>query len=412
LNINYFIAKRFSYSQQGKQQSMRPGIKIATFGIAVGLAVMIIAFAVVIGFKQEVSNQVIGFGSHIQISEFNSSNSYQKLPISMNDSLLKQISDIQGVDRVEQVITNPAVIKTENDFKAVIFKGIDSTYNLNFFKKNLKDGSLPDFSENKNNVLISKSLSEKLNLKTGDDFFTYFFQHNVRVRKFTISGIYATTYSEFDNVFIIGSLPVARTLNQWDNTQFSTLEITISDFNNIDTIGAKIQGVVGNRFNENELLYNTQTIKQLSPQIFIWLDMLDVNAWVILVLMMAVAGFNMIACLLILILERTQTIGIFKALGMKNAQIRQIFLYHALFFVVKGMIIGNLIGIGIIVIQYFTHIIPLNPQYYYVNYAPVVINPLIIILLNVIVFVSSILMLLLPSHIITKILPAAAIRFE
>jgi lipoprotein-releasing system permease protein len=382
------------------------------FGIAVGLAVMIIAFAVVIGFKQEVINQVIGFGSHIQISEFNSVNSYQKQPISMNDSLLGQIYNIPQVYRIEQVVTKPAIIKTDNDFKAVIFRGVDSTYNFNFLKKNLKDGSLPDFTENNNSVLISKNLSDKLNLKVGDNFLAYFFQQNVRVQKFTISGIYATTFSEFDNVFVIGCLSVARTLNRWDNTQCSTLEITILDFEDMDTIVAKIRRIVGNRFDKDELLYNTQSIKQLNPQIFIWLDRLDVNAWVILALMVAVAGFNMIAGLLILILERTQTIGILKALGMKNTQIRKIFIYHAMFFVVRGMLLGNIIGIGIIVIQYFTHIIPLNPQYYYVNYAPVAINPLIIILLNVIVFISSILMLLIPSHTITKILPANAIRFE
>ncbi|MDR3327173.1 MAG: ABC transporter permease [Prevotellaceae bacterium] len=414
MNFPYFIAKRFSFSQTGRRISMRPGIKIATFGIAVGLAVMLIAFSVVVGFKDAVGDQVIGFSSHIQVFEYSSSNSFEKRPIDISTETLKQLSDIQNVRQIGQVATKPGIIKTETDFKGVVFKGVGANYSWDFFKKNLFDGSIIDFSnpENSNKVIISKSLAETLKLKKGDNFFAYFFQQQVRALKFTIEAIYSTTFSDFDNLFVICDLKQIQRLNEWDSTQISSLEISLADFSKLNKTTSKVRAVMGNKFNNDRLLYNTMTIKQLYPQIFNWLDMLDINAWIILVLMMAVAGFNMISGLLILILERTQTIGLFKALGSKNSRLRKIFLFQAMFFVSKGMLWGNITGLGIIVLQHFTHIIELNPEYYYVNYVPVSISLPTIVLLNVGVFVISILMLLLPSHIITKISPAKAIRFE
>jgi lipoprotein-releasing system permease protein len=413
-NFSYFIAKRFSYSNEGKRSAMRPGIKIATFGIAVGLAVMIAAFSVVAGFKNEVSNQIVGFGAHIQISSFDVGTSFEKQPITFSESTLQQISAIKNVKKTEKVITKPSIIKTENEFQGVVFKGIDGNFNWSFFKKNLVEGEIIDYknSDNKNKVLISKSLADALNLQVGDKFNSYFFQQQVRVRRFEIAGIYSTTYSEFDKIFVICNIEPLQILNEWDSTQFSTLEIMLTDFSRLDKAHKDINALVGNRFSDDGLLYNTLTIKQLYPQIFTWLDMLDMNAIIILVLMLIVAGFNMISGLLILILERTQTIGIFKALGMKNSGISKIFLIHALFFVAKGMFWGNIFGVGIILVQHFTHIIRLNAEFYYVNFVPVSLNISVWLLLNIGVFLSSILILILPSHIITKISPAKAIKFE
>ena len=411
----YFIAKRFSYSAMGRRKrSLLSGLKIATFGIAVGLAVMIIAVSVVVGFKKEVRGQIIGFGGHIQIISFNSSASFEKPPIIITDSTLRDISQIKFLQRIDRIVTKSGILKTDGDFKGVVFKGVDNSYDWSFFKKNLISGSIIDFSnsENKNKVLISRSLANNLKLKVGDDLPAYFFQTQVRARKFKISGIYSTTFSEFDNLFVICNLDPIRQLNGWDTTQISSLEIILSDFDKLDYTANEVRSLVGNRFDTNGLIYNTLTIKELYPDIFNWLDMLDINAWIIIVLMMIVAGFNMISGLLILILQRTQTIGIFKALGMKNSQIRIIFLLNAMFFVLKGMFWGNIIGLGLALTQYFTHIIPLNPDFYYTSYVPVTVNWLFITLLNIGVFVFSILMLILPSHIITKILPAKSIKFE
>jgi lipoprotein-releasing system permease protein len=328
--------------------------------------------------------------------------------------VLHKISNLQYIKKCEKVVTKPAIIKTDDSFSGVVFKGVDSTFCWDFFEKNLVDGAIIDYknADNKNKVMISKNLANALNLKIGDNFNSYFFQQQVRVRKFEVAAIYSTTYSEFDNMFVISNLQPIQILNQWDSTQFSTLEIMLTDFSKLEPVRRNIITIIGNHFSADGLLYNTLTIKQLFPQIFNWLDMLDMNAWLILWLMLIVAGFNMISGLLILILERTQTIGILKALGMKNSGIRQVFLFHALFFVAKGMFWGNIVGAGIVVIQHFTHIIHLNPEFYYVNFVPVSLNIPIWLMLNIGVFVSSILILILPSYIITKISPAKAIKFE
>ncbi|MDR1544336.1 MAG: ABC transporter permease [Prevotellaceae bacterium] len=413
-NFPYFIAKRFSFSSEGKRSTMRPGIKIATFGIAVGLAVMLVAFSVVVGFKNEVSNQIVGFGAHIQISSYDTGNSFEKQPVELSDNVLQKISSLKYVKKYEKIVTKPSIIKTENSFQGVVFKGVDSAFCWDFFQKNLIEGKIIDYRkpENKDKVLISKYLANTLDLKTGDSFNSYFFQNQARVRKFEIAGIYSTTYSDFDKMFVISNLQPIQILNQWDSAQFSTLEIMLTDFSELETTRNEIWDIVGNRFNDSGMLYNALTIKQLYPQIFNWLDMLDMNAWIILGLMLIVAGFNMISGLLILILERTQTIGVFKALGMRNSGIRKIFLFHALFFVVRGMFWGNIVGAGIVVFQYFTHLIRLNPEFYYVSFVPVSLNVSIWLMLNIGVFFASILFLILPSYIITQISPAKSIKFE
>jgi len=415
MKFPYFIAKRFSGFASENGTKKPPGIKIAIFGIAIGMAVMLLAFAIVVGFKNEVSNQIIGFGSHIQIMAYNSGMSFDKSPISLSDNILEEIKNVPNVQKIEKIVTKPGIIKTDTLFQGVVFKGVDNDYSWEFLKKNLVDGEIIDYNlnENKNKVLISKFLADALTLKTGDNLNAYFFQKQIRARKFEIAGIYSTSFSEFDKIFVISNLEPIRVLNGWDSTQISTLEIMLTDFGKLDVASEDINGIVGNKFSEDGFLYNTLTITQLYPQIFNWLDMLDLNAWVILILMIIVAGFNMISGLLILILERTQTIGILKALGTKNSEIRKIFLLHALFFVLKGMFWGNVFGIGLAAIQRYTHFINfLNPEYYYVTFVPISLSIWTILMINFCVLFSSILMLLLPSHIITKISPAKAIRFE
>ncbi len=414
MSFSYFLAKRFGANRSKNKTRKRSSINIATFGITVGLAVMIVAISVVIGFKREVRAQIVGFGSHVQISSYSGSSSFDRQPITIDSLTNLSLKGIPAVSKIEPIVTKPGIIKTDNNFKGVVFKGVNENYDWNFYKKNLVEGSVLDFTraENQNNILISDKLAKQLNIKLGDDIFAYFFQQQVRARKFRIVGVYATTFSEFDNLFVICNLSVIQSLNQWDSTRISSVEIMLSDFDLLEQTTGEIESIVGNKFDDNRLIYNTQSIKELYPQIFNWLEMLNLNAYIILILMMAVAGFNMISGLLIIILEKTQTIGILKALGMKNRDIRKVFVLNALFFVVRGMFWGNIIGLLAVLLQKYFRIIPLNPEYYYTDFVPVAINLWWIALLNVAVFVLSIAIMVLPSQIITQISPAKSIKFE
>jgi lipoprotein-releasing system permease protein len=413
LNLEFFIAKRIHF-QQGRKNISRPAVRIATIGIALGLAVMIIAIAVVVGFKQEIRNKTIGFGGHIQITNFDNNNTYEMNPIKADKALMKKISSVDGVRHVQRFATKPGIIKTDTEFQGIVIKGIDAGFDWNFFKSNLVEGKIIDVSGSTpgNQVVISKYLTNLLGLKLGDSFYTYFIQDRVRARKFKIVGIYSTNFIEYDKLFVLADMRQVQALNDWSADSFSGLEVLITDFDKIDEVGDAVYAVTANRFNKEGSAFTTQTIKQLNPQIFSWLDLLDMNVWVILILMLAVAGFNMISGLLILILERTSMIGILKSMGATNWSIRKIFLYHSFFLIGKGMLWGNAIGLSLCAIQYFTGVVPLDPEAYYVSTVPITFNWLYIILLNLGTFFASLLMMIGPSYLITKINPAKIIRYE
>lgn len=413
MSLEYFIAKRIHF-QQGKKNVSRPAVRIATIGIALGLAVMIIAVAVVIGFKNEIRNKTIGFGGHIQISNFDNNNTYAMNPIKADDALIKKITSVVGVSHVEKFATKPGIIKTNNDFQGIVLKGVGGDFDWNFFKSNLVEGRIIDITNNSasKEIVISKYLCNLLGLKLGDSFFTYFIQDQVRARKFKIVGIYSTNFLEYDKLFLIADISQVQVLNGWPSDSYSGLEVLISEFDKIDEIGEAVYDATANKFNEQGAAYTTQTIKQINPQIFSWLELLDMNVWVILFLMLAVSGFNMISGLLILILERTNMIGILKSVGATNWSIRKIFLYHSTFLILKGMFWGNLIGLSFCAIQYHTGLIPLDPEAYYVSFVPISFNWLYIILLNVGTLIASLLMMIGPSYLITKINPAKIIRYE
>ena len=413
MNIELFIAKRIHF-QQGKKNISRPAVRIATIGIALGLAVMLISVAVVIGFKQEIRNKTIGFGGHIQITNFDNNNTYEMNPIKADKALISSIISINGVKHVQRFATKPGIIKTDTEFQGIVLKGIDAGFNWNFFKSNLVEGKIIDFPNlgSFNQVVISKYLANLLGLKLGDSFFTYFIQDQVRARKFKIVGIYSTNFIEYDKLFILADMRQVQSLNNWDVDSFSGLEVLITDFDRIDEVGDAVYSATANKFNKEGKTYTTQSIKQLNPQIFSWLDLLDMNVWVILILMLSVAGFNMISGLLILILERTNMIGILKSIGATDWSVRKIFLYHSFFLIAKGMIWGNIIGLSLCAIQYFTGIIPLDPEAYYVATVPITFNWLYIFLLNAGTLLASILIMIGPSYLITKITPANIIRYE
>lgn len=415
MNLELFIAKRIHFSKEGEKRISRPAVRVAILGIALGLAVMLITVAIVIGFKKEIRNKVIAFGSHIQVTNFDSNETYETKPISVTPSLIKSLYEVDGIRHVERFATKPGMIKTDDDVQGIILKGIGRDFDWGFYKKNLiagdtitMNGTFPS-----KQVIISQYLAQLLKLKVGSSFLTYFVENeSVRARKFTVVGIYCTNFVEYDKQFILTDIKQIQQLNNWEDNQASGLEILIKDYNQLSVVGDAVYYKTANRINPDGSALKSRTIEDINPQIFSWLDMLDMNVWIILTLMLVVAGFNMISGLLILILERTNMIGILKAVGAQNWSIRKIFLYHSFFLIGKGMLWGNILGIGLILIQYFTHIFPLDAATYYVSYVPININILYILILNVGTFVCSALMLLLPSYIIAKIMPAKSIKFE
>ena len=415
MNISFFIAKRI-YSDKGdKRKVSRPAIHIATAGVAIGLAVMILTVSVVLGFKHTIRDKVIGFGSHIQVENFLTMQSSDPYPICIDDSVMKVIKGIEGVEHVERFALTQGILKTDQDFLGMSFKGIGPEYDITFIKSNLKSGSIPSFSDsaNKGNLLISTATADKMNLKAGDKVFAYFISDNgVKVRRFTVSGIFQTNMSQFDNALCFTDLYTARKLNNWDGELCTGAEISVGDLQQINAVSLRIADKVNRTSDHDGNIFTSQTIYETYPQIFSWLSLLDINVWIILALMICVAGFTMISGLLIIILERTQMIGVLKALGMKGSSVRHTFLWFAVFIIGKGMLIGDILAAAIILLQRQTGFISLDPATYYVSEAPTEINIQAFLLINAATLIISVLVLVGPSFLISHIHPAKSMRYE
>jgi len=414
LNLELHIAKKITYKNKSDRQISRPIISIATLGIALGLCVMILAVAIVTGFKAGITEKLTGFGSHIQISNYDNNNSFETLPIDINLVPINRLSKIEGVKHLQSYATKPGILKTKSEIQGVVLNGIALNYDWSFFKNNLVEGDTITLNETKksNQVLVSEKLAQLLHLKLGDKLSVYFIQQPPRMRRFTISGIYNTGMDEFDKLFVICDMRHIQKLNNWEENQVSGVEITVDEFKDLDEIKEVIREDVAGIFTDDGSTFKVRSIKQKHPQIFNWLEMLDVNVWIILGLMILVAGFNMISGLLIIILEKTNMIGVLKALGTNNWSIRKIFLYQSSMIIGKGMLWGNIIGIGFCLIQYHFEIISLDPVNYYLDTVPVNLNILHLFLLNLGTLIATVSMLLVPSYWITKISPAKAIRFD
>lgn len=417
MNTELFISRRLFFEKSNKKFLSQKIIHLALIGIALGLSVMIISVAVITGFKSEIRNKVIGFGSHIQIVNFDSSNSYETSPISGKQPFLENLQSLEGVKKVQPFATKPGIIKTDEYIQGIVFKGVDNSYDWTFFERNLVEGSLPAISDTmrSDQILVSEQVSELLEVSTGDRVVLYFINEDEnlpRMLQLTICGLYRTSLEEFDNLFVMGDLQQIQRLNNWKNNQISGFEITISDFNRIDDIEQKVRNTVLNYSVENDVILRTTNITREYPQIFDWLSILDMNVWVILFLMTMVAGFNMVSGLLVLILERSKMIGVLKALGSPNWSIRKVFLYLSVFLTSRGMLWGNLVGIGFILIQHYFEVIKLNPTTYYVDVVPVNFSLLHVILLNAGTIAATTLMLVLPSYLVSRISPEKTIRFD
>ena len=414
MSFPLFIARRLYRDTDGGKQVSRPAVLIAMVGIAIGLAVMIITVAVVIGFKREVRNKVTGFGSHIQITNFDAVRSYETHPVVVGDSMLAALAANPDIKHVQRYSTKPGMIKTDDAFQGMVLKGVGPEFDATFFRDNLLEGEIPAFSDSAatGQVVISKALVDKLKLKLGDKIFTYYIQDNVRVRPLTVTGIYQTNFSEYDNLFLLTDLYTVNRLNNWKPDQVSGAELQVKDYDRLPDITYEVAESTDNRADKYGGVYFVQNIEESNPQIFEWLGLLDLNVWGILILMIGVAGFTMISGLLIIIIERTNMIGILKALGANNLTIRKVFLWFSVFLIGKGMIWGNAIGLVFCLIQSQFHLFKLDPESYYVDSVPVSFNVWLFLLINAGTLLASVLMLLGPSYLITKINPASSMRYE
>ncbi|MEG1585854.1 MAG: FtsX-like permease family protein [Bacteroidales bacterium] len=415
MNLELFIARRIHFSKDGEKRKVSPpAIRIAIAGIAIGLAVMILAVAIVIGFKKEIREKVIGFGSHVQITNFDSNTTFETHPVAASDSLIEALAANPSISYIERFATKPGVLKTDSAFMAVVLKGVGPEYNWDFFRKNIKQGDVLQLSDSatSNDVLISAYIANKMHLKLGDSFFTYFVQENVRARKFRIAGIYQTDFTDYDKLFLISDLRHVQRLNGWRQDQVSGLELLVNDYDRVDEVSDDLYFKLLNKKDAYGASYYVRSIKELNPQIFSWLDLLDMNVWVILILMSLVAAFTMISGLLIIILERTNMIGILKALGYSNLNIRKVFLYVSLFLIGKGLIWGNVIGIGVCLLQQHFHWLKLDPETYYLDAVPIEMNYFYFLLLNIGTVLISVFVLLGPSYVISRMNPVNSIRFD
>lgn len=415
MNLPLFIAGRIYNNNGGNVKVSRPAIRIATIGVAIGLAVMIVTVSVVLGFKHTIRDKVIGFGSHIKVENFLTLQSTDSYPICMDDSVMGVLGRTDGVRHVERFAMTQGILKTDSDFLGIAFKGVGPEYDLTFLRQNLIDGDVPTFSDSKsqNKLLISKMVSDKLKLKTGDKVFAYFISDdNVRARRFTVSGIYETNMTQFDNKLCLTDLYTVVKLNNWEQGQCSGAELLVDDFDRIGITAQNVTDRINRTTDKYGDTYTSLTIYEAYPQIFSWLELLDINVWIILALMICVAGFTMISGLLIIILERTQMIGILKALGATDGTVRKTFLWFAVFIIGRGMLWGDIIGIGLVLLQKHTGIVTLDPSTYYVSTAPMELNILLIILINIATLLISISVLIAPSYLIARIHPAKSMRYE
>ncbi len=411
LNLEYFIAKRLITAKDYKSSISAPIIKIAISAIAIGMIMMIISVATGIGLQQKIREKVSAFNGHIIISNYDNNQSEVTLvSISKKQDFYPKFTSVPGVQHIQAIASKAGIIRTETAFEGIIFKGVGVDYQWSNIKEYIVSGELPDFSKGLNSeVLISQFLANRLDLKVGDSFNTFFIKEDQNKlpnsRRFVIKGIFNSGFQEFDATYIIGDIRHMQRINKWTPDQVGAFEVFVTDFNSIEATGEQV-------YEHTSSTLDTKTIIEKYAYIFEWLQLFDFNILVILAVMILVATINMVVALLVLILERSQMIGILKALGADNWSVRKIFLYNALYLIGKGLLWGNLIGISLLLIQQYFGIIQLNPENYYVDQAPVYLNWGYILLLNLLTVTVCFLVLLIPSYIITKISPVKAIRFD
>ena len=398
MNLPFFLAHRIYRDNDPARQVSRPAVLIAMTGIAIGLAVMIVAVSVIVGFKKEVRDKIAGFGAHIQITNLNAGSLYESLPVSMTAAELDSLRAGAGIRHVQRYSLKAGMIKTDEAFQGMLLKGIGPDYDTEFFRRHLLEGEMPQFSDtaSSNRVVVSRSLADKLKLKLGDKMDTYFIQDDIRARRLTIAGIYQTNLTEFDDLYLVTDLYTVNRLNRWEADRFSGLELTVDDYSRLEDITWELASALDGKTDRYGQEFCARNIEQLNPGIFAWLGILDVNIWVIL----------------IIIIERTSMIGVLKSLGANNRTIRHLFLWFSVFLIGRGMLWGNVIGLAFYVVQRFFGLFKLDPATYYMDTVPVSFSWWVFLLLNAGTLLASVLMLVGPSYFITRIRPADSMRYE
>lgn len=411
MNYELFIAKRLVNTKHHKSSISSPIIKIAIVAIALGIIIMMIAIATTIGLQEKIRDKIAGFNGHIQITNFDNNNSQITLvPISTDQDFYPEFNSVNDIEHIQTYATKAGIIRTETDFEGVVAKGVGDDYDWSFFEEYLVGGKLPDIKPKRSKeVLLSSHIANRLGFEVGDEFNTFYLKEDANkppsVRVYTLVGIYDTGFLEFDESVMIVDMEQIQHLNKWEPNEVGGFEVFVEDFDKIKQKGNEVYAAIPSHL-------NTQTIVNKFGGIFEWIKLFDNNMALIIVIMILVAGINMITALLVLILERTQMIGIVKALGGNNWSVRKIFLYNAFHLIIRGLIWGNIIGIGLLLIQHYFGVITLNPETYYVKEAPVNINIAHILLLNIGTILLCVLMLIIPSWVVSRVSPVKAIKFD
>lgn len=428
MNFPFFVARRF-FSNVGSEQRRASHLTttIATTGVAIGLIVMLLSVGIILGFKQEITKKVEGFGSHIEILDVSSLAAPDAYPVHADAQLINSLKRIPEVRGVAPIAQKMGILKTKNDYMGITLKGIPADYDTTFLANSLVEGRLPKrsaaegavatpedgvTSSASNEILLSRRQADELNLKVGDRVFAYFFEETIKMRRFKVCGIYQSNMAIFDKTFVITDLNTVRKLNHWEGDEATVIEVRLKGMDAIDQTLPQVERLCSQLNDEISHARKAFSIVDHYASIFSWLQLLDFNMMVILVLMLCVSGFTMVSGLFILILERTQTIGVLKAMGATNTKIRNVFLYFSGFIIVRGLLIGDVVAIGLLLIQQKYGLIHLDPANYYVETVPVEINLWAIVLVNVGTLVLTTLALVLPSYVVSRIQPSKAIKFE
>jgi len=414
LNTELFIAKRLVKERSFQGLIAQRMSKIATVSIAISTAVMVVAIAIVIGFKKEIREKITGFNAPIQITKLSINSSLEIPPLEKSWVPIGDIKKIANVKSIHPYTIKAGLIKTNEEIQGVILKGVDSTYDWSFFSSTLVEGRLPNYScsSTSNEVLISRINASKLKLKLGDKIKTYFVQNPIRMRPFEVVGIYDSNFQEFDSKYVVSDLRHTQKLNNWDSTQYAGFEVLLDNFDKLSTTSQQVIDIAGYRMLKDGSRLRIENIKESMANIFDWLSLQDMNALVVLTLMIFVAGINMITGILILLLDRIRMIGVLKALGMSPKSLRRVFIYLSSSIVLKGLLWGNVVGLSLSLIQKYTGVLKLEESTYYLSSVPISIDIPSILLLNLATFLLLAMFMLIPLLIINRISPSEIIRYE
>lgn len=410
----FFVAKKLYDTGEAGRVSAS-AVRIATAGVAVGIMVMIISICVTVGFQREIKSRVASLVGHVQVLNTQSLYRTHSTSIQITDSLMGELNRLPGVSNVHRFVLCPGMLKTENAFIGLFFRGVEAGFDKSFIAANIVSGRVPSFSSDSisnDSILVSASTASALQVRAGDRVYAYFFDNNLRARRFVVSGIFQTNMADFDSKMCFTSMRTAQQLNRWQKDQFSGGEIILKDFSHVERVSGQVSSMLSRKQDDYGQYYSSVRVDELFPQIFSWLTLLDTNVVAILILMICVAGVTMISGLLVLILERTRFIGVMKAMGSTNSQLRRIFLYLSSMIVVRGLLLGNVLALFLMALQKWTGLVTLDPASYYISYVPVHFPWTSILIVNIVTFLVCVLSLVVPTLVISHISPAKSIRFE